>query len=59
MRYINDFKLLLISWVFDLNFPASRRAFLNRGYADELLRSLPERPELTGLKDRIYEALNG
>jgi len=58
MRYVNDFKLLLISWVFDLNFPASRRAFHNRGYAEELLGSLPERPELTGLKDRIYEALN-
>lgn len=59
MRYENDFKLLLISWVFDLNFKASRRAFLERGHAGELLSLLPRSPELTSLADGIYEVLNG
>lgn len=59
MRYENDFKLLLLSWVFDLNFRASRRAFLERGHADELFALLPRSPELTSLADGIYEVLNG
>jgi hypothetical protein len=59
MRYENDFKLLLLSWVFDLNFKASRRAFLARGHADELFALLPRSAELTSLADGIYGALNG
>ena len=58
MRYENDFKLLLISWVHDLNFRAARRAFLERGHADELFDLLPGTPELTQLRDSIYEVLN-
>ncbi|MBI4806435.1 MAG: HD domain-containing protein [Desulfovibrio sp.] len=58
MRYENDFKLLLISWVFDLNFKASRRAFLERGHADELFDLLPRTEELTQLRNSIYAVLN-
>ena len=58
MRYMNDFKLLILSWVFDLNFGASRRAFLERGHARELFELLPQTGELTQLQDTIYDALN-
>lgn len=58
MRYQNDFKLLLLSWVFDLSFRPSRRAFLERGHAAELFGLLPRTPELTALQDRIYDVLN-
>lgn len=58
MRYRNDFTLLLLSWVFDLSFRASRRMFLERGHLDELCGLLPRTPELTRIGDRIYDALN-
>jgi putative nucleotidyltransferase with HDIG domain len=58
MRYMNDFKLLILSWVFDLNFVAARRAFRDRGHAQELFQLLPQTAELTQLQDRIYEVLN-
>jgi len=58
MRYRNDFTLLLLSWVFDLSFRASRRTFLERGHLDELCGLLPRTPELTRIGDRIYDVLN-
>jgi len=41
LKTLNDFKLLQLSWVFDLNFPASFRLVLERGYIDRLAAALP------------------
>lgn len=38
---LNDFKLLQLSWVFDLNFAATRRMFRERGYLQEFAATLP------------------
>ncbi len=38
----NDFKLMQLSWVFDLNFSTSFRLFLERDYLNRLGRTLPE-----------------
>lgn len=43
---INDFKLLQISWVYDLNFATSRRILLERGHIQALASSLPERSDI-------------
>ena len=42
LKSLNDFKLLQLSWVFDLNFPASFVLMLERGYIDALAKSLPD-----------------
>jgi putative nucleotidyltransferase with HDIG domain len=42
LKTLNDFKLLQLSWVFDLNFPASFRLLLERGYIDGLSATLPK-----------------
>ena len=57
MRYENDFKLLLLSWVHDFNHRAARRAFLARGHAEEIFSLLPEDAVLSRVKDTIYKAL--
>jgi putative nucleotidyltransferase with HDIG domain len=57
MVWVNDFKLLVLSWVHDLNFPAARRAFRERGYADRVLATLPDSPEFGRLREVIREAL--
>jgi hypothetical protein len=40
-RTLDDFKLLQISWVFDLNFTTSFRLLRERGYLEQLAATLP------------------
>jgi hypothetical protein len=46
-RVVNDFKLLQISWAWDLNFPASFRLLLERGYLPDLAASISAPLDLT------------
>ncbi len=46
LRTVNDFKLLQISWVFDLHFPASFRLALERGHLSRLAAALPYSSEV-------------
>jgi putative nucleotidyltransferase with HDIG domain len=57
MAWINDLKLLLCSWVYDLNFPVSRKIVLEEGYIERIFRSLPENPKFIGLKEQLTEDL--
>lgn len=41
MRFVGDFKLLVLSWIYDLNFAHSRAALVRRGHLDRLLACLP------------------
>ncbi len=43
----NDFKLLLISWVYDLTCATSRRVLRERGYIPELAATLPEQSDIS------------
>jgi len=42
----NDFKLLQISWVYDLTYATSRRILRERGYIPALAATLPERADI-------------
>ena len=46
MVYVNDFKLLLLSWVHDLSTAAARRAFAERGFVERLFSLLPRTPDM-------------
>lgn len=41
MQTLNDFKLLQLGWVHDLNFPLAARMIDERGYLETIRRSLP------------------
>jgi hypothetical protein len=43
---INDFKLLLISWVYDLSFNTSYRLVETNNYLQKLLLLLPDRKDI-------------
>jgi len=59
MVWVNDFKLLLCSWIYDLNFPSSRRLLRQRGHLDRLLSYLPQTPEFTALGRQLqYDLIN-
>lgn len=59
MVWINDLKLLLCSWVYDLNFPISRQMVLEAGYVDTVFGSLPNAPEFIALREQLKEELTG
>lgn len=41
LKSVNDFRLLLGSWLYEMHFPASRRRFVCDGHARNLLLALP------------------
>ncbi|WP_051822476.1 HD domain-containing protein [Desulfonatronum thiodismutans] len=57
MRTLNDFRLLLCSWVYDLNFPASRQAVEERGHLNELLDDLPDLQKIRRVRETVLSAL--
>ena len=57
MRTLNDFRLLLCSWVFDLNYTASKQALRERGYLTALLNALPDTPTIRRVRDTVLSAL--
>jgi hypothetical protein len=58
LKTLNDFKLLLISWVYDLNFTSSRRLLLERGHIPTLAASLPGRDDIKMAVARALASLS-
>ncbi|MFV0348028.1 MAG: hypothetical protein ACK5JO_05525 [Halodesulfovibrio sp.] len=54
---MNDFKLLLGSWVFELNYAESSRMLRERGLVEALLATWPEHPDVEAMKDVVRQAL--
>ncbi len=57
MVWVNDFKLMLLGWLPTLNFPASRKAVLERRYLERLLAMLPPGAEVLALGEDIRSFL--
>ncbi len=55
VKSLNDFKLLQLSWVFDLNYPASFRLALDRGLIRGLTATIPEDQAMAKALDSIME----
>lgn len=53
LRTVTDFKIAQLGWVYDLNFQRSFQIYLKRGYHRELLKHLPESPEVNNLFEII------
>jgi hypothetical protein len=51
--YVNDFKLLLLSWIPRLNFPPSAERFIEQDYLAGLAAVLPPHPEIAALISRL------
>jgi hypothetical protein len=56
-RTLNDFKLLLISWVYDLNCATAGRILLERGFIPILAESLPKRDDVSEAIAQAQSAL--
>ena len=55
LNTLNDFKLLQISWVYDLNFVPTMEAMLEKGYIDRLFAFLPHPPEIRDAFEKAHQ----
>jgi hypothetical protein len=53
MSTLNDFKLLQISWVFDLNFRPTYRAVYERQYVERIAATLPQTREISEVVAKV------
>lgn len=53
IRTADDRKLIMISWLRDINFPWTLREIVRRGYTDRLLASLPQSPASSAIKSTL------
>lgn len=55
--YVNDFKLMVVGWLYDLNFASSCRLLHQRGYLDTIFASLPADEHVLSFREHIYTDL--
>lgn len=53
MKTLNDFKLLQIGWLFDLNFNYSIKRLEEKKYLDKIIDTLPKNQKVNQIKDMI------
>lgn len=52
--YINDFRMLLGTWLEDLHFPSARARMAASGHVEAVLSGLPDAPALRPARDRLF-----
>ncbi len=57
-KVINDFRVLQMSWVYDLNFPTTFRLLRERNYLNHLAAGLPEDSGLSKATDNALEHIS-
>ena len=57
MRFVNDFKLLLVSWSYGLTYRWTRKQVLERGYLDQLFDILPQDDDFVRLQEGLVHDL--
>ena len=57
LRFVNDFRLLLGTWMLELRFAATRRALAASGLMEEVLAGLPDDPRLRPAREKLYALL--
>ncbi|MGB9499051.1 MAG: HD domain-containing protein [Dissulfuribacterales bacterium] len=55
LKTLNDFKLLQLSWVYDLNFSFSFETLLEHGYIDRIAASLPQTDEIVSMVRQVLK----
>ncbi|MBI5519409.1 MAG: HD domain-containing protein [Desulfovibrio sp.] len=55
--YVNDFKLMVVGWLYDLNYATSCRLLHERGYLDTIFAGLPADDAVLSFRTHIYTDL--
>ena len=57
IKELNDFKLMQISWVFDLNFSPTFARVKQRRYIEKIASTMPPAPDLSLALDQVFDHL--
>jgi len=57
IRNLNDFKLLQIGWIYDINFPKTYHLIKERNYLGNILDSIPACPQLEEIRSTVQDFL--
>jgi len=58
LRSLNDFRLLQLAWIYDLNFAPSLSLVLERNIIERLTASIPQTDELSGVVGNLRNYVN-
>lgn len=58
LHYVNDFRMLLVSWLRDLGFSGSCRRLAETGTVEPVLQGLPDSPAFAPMRDRLCRLLD-
>ena len=58
ISWMNDLRLFLCCWVYDINYPFTKKEFLRRNYLGSLMASLPDIKNIHMLKKRLKIVLS-
>jgi HD superfamily phosphohydrolase YqeK len=58
VKNLNDMKLLRLSWVFDINFPATFSILKKQNYLDAIISSMPETEDTCTIRKHLEDYLN-
>ncbi|MDR3592598.1 MAG: HD domain-containing protein [Negativicutes bacterium] len=58
MKTRDDRKLMMLSWIYDINFPWTLDQIVRRGYIEKLFDAIPASPPLAEIKAKMQEYLN-
>lgn len=58
MKTLNDFKLLQIAWIFDLNFEYSIQRLYSKKYLDKIFDTLPDNDKVNQIKEIVNMYFN-
>lgn len=59
LKSVNDFRLLLGSWLYEMHYPSSKRRFMENGHARRLVASLPQNRNYAQARAKLLRALRG
>lgn len=59
LRFVNDFRLLLGTWMLELRFAATRRALAASGLMEKVLAGLPDDAKLRPAVEKLHVLLEG
>ena len=59
MKTLNDFKMLQLSWLYDINFPSTLRLIKERGVLEQLAATLPREQAVLEAVARVRDYLEG
>jgi putative nucleotidyltransferase with HDIG domain len=58
VKQLNDFKLMQISWVFDLNFTPTIARVKSRQYIEKIASTMPQCPDLTTALGHVFDHMD-